>query len=384
MPLARIITNSVDDSLELSMQLRARGFEVEMVSPDEVPETTADLEVLLEECAPEDVLNKAAQVQESEDLWVFVAPGALDERGRPVRKVPASPQMLGVPMMRSALRPESKPAPIMAAAKPDVEATPAELNAAHPPSIAHDVPTPLPYVMAGDTTAETLPALKATAVEPAIASPSSPKTVVDAPTSTVKVVVLPKPEVPQIPEVPARSIVVKLPLAPGSGVPRKRVAGPYKISFRTGPAFWKQAAVSGVLVVLAGVLAAVIGLRPSLPAPSNTVSPLVNRPVSPPASKPVPKVAQGVQPAHQPKTPASPAEPSALPAALPVATHPMDIHSEKQQPVATAPAPKAQHPPGWVSDREIIAKDTVVFYDRKSGKPAGKTGTPTTRHSETN
>src|SRR5262249_11057180 len=44
----------------------------------------------------EDVLTKAAVVQESEDLWVFVAPGALDERSRPMRVIPLSPQVLEI------------------------------------------------------------------------------------------------------------------------------------------------------------------------------------------------------------------------------------------------------------------------------------------------
>src|ERR1700739_2463715 len=98
MPLARIITESVDDSLELTMQLRARGFLVETVSPDQIPDAPADLEVRLEECSPEDVLSKAAQVTESEDLWVFVAPGALDERARPIRTIPLLPHAFDVPI----------------------------------------------------------------------------------------------------------------------------------------------------------------------------------------------------------------------------------------------------------------------------------------------
>jgi hypothetical protein len=379
MPLARIITSSVDDSLELSMQLRARGFEVEMVAPDQVPETPVDLEVLLEECAPEDVLNKAAQIQESEDLWVFVAPGALDERGRPMRRVSTSPQAVGVPAMRSALRAEIKPAPIMAAPEPEEEAVPAELTAPPPPSIVHAAPTPIPYEMAAKTTAEPMPTRTASFAEPTIALPALPKTAVEAPTSKVKVVVLPKPlDASQIPEIPARSVVVDLPPPSESSVARKRTAGPYKIAFRTGPAFGKRAAVSGVLVVLLGLLAAVVGLRPSLPTASKPVLPL--------AVKPVPKVTQGMQPAHASKVPAATAAPSAVPAAAPVPTR-----AEKQPPastpapVATGTAQKAQHPPGWVSDRDLIAEDTVVFYDRKSGKPgSAKTAPGTKRHSAKN
>jgi hypothetical protein len=91
MPLARIITDSVDDSLELTIQLRARGFQVETVAPGTVPSTPADLEVRLEECAPEEVLSRASQTTTQGDLWVFVAPGALDERVRVIREFPIEP-----------------------------------------------------------------------------------------------------------------------------------------------------------------------------------------------------------------------------------------------------------------------------------------------------
>jgi len=311
-----------------------------------------------------------------------------------MRRVSPSPQAVGVPAMRSALRAETKPAPLMAAPEPEDEAVPAELTSASP-SIAHAVPTAIPYGLAAKPTEETLPKLTTPLAAPTIASAAFPKTAEGAPASKVKVVVLPKPlDVPQIPEVPARSLVVNLPPPPATSVARKRTAGPYKIAFRTGPAFGKRAAVSGVLVVLLGLLAAVMGLRPSLPTMSKPVSPVVskpvvpaaNKPVLPAAAKPVPKVAQGTQPPHESTVPAATVAPSAVPTALPVTTHP-----EKQPPanapvpVATGTAHKAQHPAGWVSDREIIAPDTVVFYDRKSGKAgSAQTARGTKRHSATN
>ena len=88
MPLARIITDSVDESLELTMQLRSRGFQVETCAPGDVPSTPADLEVRLEECNSEDVLIRTAQASDADDLWVFVAPGALDDSVRPIRTLP--------------------------------------------------------------------------------------------------------------------------------------------------------------------------------------------------------------------------------------------------------------------------------------------------------
>jgi len=90
MPLARIITDVADDCLELTMQLRARGFQVETVSPADVPGTPADLEVRLEECAPEDVVIHASNGVSAEDLWVYVAPGALDGNSHPIRSLPLS------------------------------------------------------------------------------------------------------------------------------------------------------------------------------------------------------------------------------------------------------------------------------------------------------
>lgn len=91
MPLARIITEVADDCLELTMQLRARGFQVETVPPGVMPSTPADLEVRLEECAPEDVVSHMAQTAASgDDLWVFVAPGALDSNALPIRSGPIS------------------------------------------------------------------------------------------------------------------------------------------------------------------------------------------------------------------------------------------------------------------------------------------------------
>src|SRR5215469_4132119 len=90
MPLARIITDVADDCLELAMQLRARGYQVETVSPGAIPSAPADLEVRLEECASEDVVIQASNGISAEDLWVYVAPGALDSHVLPIRTIPLS------------------------------------------------------------------------------------------------------------------------------------------------------------------------------------------------------------------------------------------------------------------------------------------------------
>ena len=93
MPLARIITDVADDCLELITQLRARGYQVETIAPGDVPTTPADLEVRLEECAPEDVVSRASLNSPADDLWVYVAPGALDNNAVPIRNIPLSTRL---------------------------------------------------------------------------------------------------------------------------------------------------------------------------------------------------------------------------------------------------------------------------------------------------
>jgi hypothetical protein len=92
MPSARIITRSAEQSHELAAKLRARGYTVEMVSPQQVPDTAADVEITLEECTPEEALIKAGLVFDVKDfdvkdLCVFIAPGAIAEPS-PIAEIP--------------------------------------------------------------------------------------------------------------------------------------------------------------------------------------------------------------------------------------------------------------------------------------------------------
>jgi len=392
MPLARIITNSADDSLELSMQLRARGFVVETVSPDEVPETPADLEVLMEECAPEDVLIRAAEVTESEDLWVFVAPGALDERGRPGRSALRVPPVRDEQIARvSAWRKEREAPAVIREPKPQ-NLVPVDLASAPAPILS-------PKVLRPDAQPSVVNA-KLDAVVPdagLLASPlssdaTSTKLPIELPPPKVKVVVVPKAtEHPLVPEVPERVVpVIALPEPPVDAA-RRRALGPYKIAFRTGPVFWKQAAVSVVLVVLAGVLAAVIGLRPSLPTaskPAPVISPPAQPSRSPAAAQSVPAPAsqgRAIAPTSatvpKPTAPKQDEKKALASAPAPVTTEP------PAAPIKPHPAAKGQHPPGWLSDRDIIAEDTVVFFDGKRGKPVSpktKNNPPVKQRSDTN
>jgi hypothetical protein len=368
MPLARIITDSVDDSLELSMQLRARGFRVETVAPDQIPDTPADLEVRLEECAPEDVLSKAAHVKESEDLWVFVAPGALDERARPIRTIPLMPQAMELPAARvSVLRGESKPTVELPDAEPEDDPILSEQITSQPPETPRVGVQPEIRSTRADAKIQVLNGGETLKATPAITPTPPAKEKVDPPSAKVKVVVLPKlPETPWIPDVPER--VEPVGLAPGTmpEASRTRPAGPYRIAFRTGPGFWKRVAVSAVLVVMAGVLAVVVGLHPRLPAAGKPATaspaffPLAQPPLAPQvsgqagAATPTPAVARAAQKKAGAVAPPHPAP-------------------------ATAPnTRRVEHPRrrGSSPDEGIVADDTVVFYDRKPVRPPTRTPPP--------
>ena len=91
MPLARIITRLAEDAYVLADDLRARGFEVQTRSPQEMFSEPADLEITLEECATQDALERATHSPATQDVCVFIAPGAISENLRPIQTVNLTP-----------------------------------------------------------------------------------------------------------------------------------------------------------------------------------------------------------------------------------------------------------------------------------------------------
>jgi hypothetical protein len=407
MPLARIITDSVDDSLELTMQLRARGFLVETVSPDQIPSTPADLEVRLEECSPEDVLSKAAEVTENEDLWVFVAPGALDERAGPIRTIPLLPHAFDVPIRRMIPTKFETSWPVEAMGENRPSPVVAPLTGTNV-----QMPAEIPLVPGNGGKIEIAANLKKeSATVPPVIVPGAPASPTPDVPPKVKVVVLPKlSEAPQIPEVAERA-GPNPGLAPKATSRRVRLRGPYKISFQTGARFWKRIVVSSALAVVAGLLVAVVALRPHLSQsakPATSAGPAavgagVN-PTKPPSSSatvksstaPVGAPAQVAAPAvppvagrptpqvARPSVPPIAAKPVAESAAAAAAKSPRDMQQNAPAKPATAsPVPKNPNKAQPVrrhtgsSEADIVAEDTVVFYDRKpasSGKRPQESG----------
>ena len=64
MALARIITGSPAYSRELTPYLFARGYAVEVVSPDKIPDTVADLEIRVD-AGPGDQLSASVVIRRS-------------------------------------------------------------------------------------------------------------------------------------------------------------------------------------------------------------------------------------------------------------------------------------------------------------------------------
>jgi hypothetical protein len=364
MPLARIITKSADDSLELSMQLRSRGFRVETVAPDQIPSAPADLEVCLEECAPEEVLTKAALVKESEDLWVFVAPGALDERSRPIRAIPLIPQVVEfrVPDIAAAVA-QTKPQveiPVVEVRLPvlepeddpilsDVEAR-ATLAAAADSVVpkvedlsAKATPVEAEKLVTAEPVQRKAPAQQKAEVAPVVATRSLER---------IKRIAVTKQVASQIPIVPERvepKLFLERPLSVKPRIRGSRKS--YKVAFRSGPKLWRTASVAFALIVLAGLVATVVAVRPPLPASRKapaTPNPAIFLP--------------SAQASSSPQAPVSDPASSRKAIAGKVSAN---IPAPQNQPAA---APHRRS----LADDGLIADDTVIFYDRKPVPRAAK------------
>src|SRR5438270_7951571 len=96
MPLARILTKLTEESQPLQEELRARGFEVETASPDQLQAEPADLEITLEEMTPAQALAQADAISDAENLLVYITPGSISENSRAITVVPIveAPELL--------------------------------------------------------------------------------------------------------------------------------------------------------------------------------------------------------------------------------------------------------------------------------------------------
>jgi hypothetical protein len=353
MPLARIITDSVDESLELTMQLRSRGFQVEMCAPGEVPGTPVDLEVRLEECNSEDVLMRTAQVSDADDLWVFVAPGALDDSIRPIRTIPlASAPMSPVPEPKVSVEPALKFVPslvpnitpeddpimleldcLSARSRAKADLIPSNGKGAH----AHSVPPVVTSSIAVELSA--IPLKRAT---PEVGAQSS------------------KAEILEFPARPQLSV---------------HVSPPYEKVSDAGPSsdlrFWRIASVA-TLLAIAALLLGVSWSSRTEPAVSSSAATNVTQSADSIARR-IGKASSPVrQSARVPSGRAGhqiplPAKPSAAGARLGQGTPPTDKVARKDEQLRNDGGKRVAKP----STDDHVARDTVTYFDRK-GRPSPK------------
>jgi hypothetical protein len=353
MPLARIITNAVDESLELSMQLRARGFRVETVAPGKIPTTPADLEVRLDECAPEEIVARAADVDPNDNLWVFVAPGALDERARPTRVISLVPQALARSSEAMPLAQPVKAIDTEAVRFAAAEDDPILAELEHDVILDEQETAKLREAASEISRLETTASLdQASTSKPSIAV-SQPQPA-KQPDESALVITVSKAKaaaaangnglfsIPRIPDRTPNQAVAK------SGTQPKARPAVYKITFQTGPSFWRAAWVSGMLVVLLGVLALILEMKPHSPANAAKPASAQSDPSVASPSAPSPKLPDPEVNLRDWNSASSDAATSHLP--TPAA------------PASSAKLPKNSH--HVVRTDDIVAEDTVVFYDR--------------------
>jgi hypothetical protein len=75
MPLARIVTRSPEYAHRVAEELRARGYSVETVGPDDIPSSHAELEVTLEACSQAAALQRAGEMAAQLGADVYIEPG---------------------------------------------------------------------------------------------------------------------------------------------------------------------------------------------------------------------------------------------------------------------------------------------------------------------
>jgi hypothetical protein len=105
MPLARITTPLPEYFERLAQDLRARGFDVETASPGQFLRTSADLEITIKQCAPEDAARLAGDASESKDMCVLIAPGAKEGGIRSIEMIVLQPRVEAVQAARHRLTP---------------------------------------------------------------------------------------------------------------------------------------------------------------------------------------------------------------------------------------------------------------------------------------
>lgn len=419
MPLARIVTDFPEEALDLATQLRARGFQVEILSPRVTPTTVADLEVQLDECAVDDVLAHAAQMAAGDVACVYVAPGALEEGGRsgmktinlmvaqddlPGREVFAQETAVIDPIPAEPI-PVETPEPVFALASAHAEALNKEpVLDGDSPAVAVPIEPQFADVAvaaraeAGDQEllmmeieAQTAPMAAVALAEPhridqTEVAPEPQVMTISAGSAESLVVAqhtLESETAETLEDRPERIEVSSIPLPPPQPMPRARVTM-LRSRAESDRAFWRvavAAAAMAALVVAAGSLWHRFRLLPeglSAPASQQVLPFRKAAPAQNPQKNesPVDASAAPVEPAPVSSSGAAhgapaPAAAASVPPAQPITTAPPPASASqvvvRSSAVKRAPAKKPSAKRRSSPEADVIAEDTVVFYNRKPG-----------------
>jgi hypothetical protein len=408
MPLARIVTDVPEEALELATQLRARGFQVETLSSQATPVGIADLEVHLDECAVDDVLHHATEMATGDVGCVFVAPGALEEGGRSsVKTINLLPVDADLVAAKAALQHDRQ-----------------EIEDVSPATLLHSEPPPVPRAESAIAWVDEI-APQAEPIELQFSAVGS-EPLVEPSEAVLEIEKFPAAALIEdaVDEHPVQSDsdpdsrVIEIPTqhTVAESFPAKAHNGKNASSIAIAPpqvlnpargtlatvtalrsrteadrAFWRVA-------VAAAALAAFVVAAGSLwhrlrPFPEHLAAP-----TSPQAIpfRHVPTNAQASAPNQNGPKPSSPVTASSSPAngssETNIAEHPNASSSAAAPPLVAPAAPVAPsasskvipaHTPSLADtkpaakrkparDSELIAEDTVVFYNKKPGAPSAK------------
>jgi hypothetical protein len=377
-PLARIITRAVEESQELAAELRGRGFDVEIVSPSDAPKTRPDVELRLEECTPEEALIRAGVLPETNDMAVFIAPGAISNR----RERPAIPFTPAFPVQRkwyeaipdaTTLPPEVLPFEL----KPLEEDLTRDTIESQEQAIENDALSlvvdrskeELAVSEMVDREDEPLFATAAAELALQVSDPKPPETIAAIPIKAeLPVLVTPlAAKVEGAKRIEPRSAVGRLPMMSPQTSPVRRVRIPV-LAWKSQLLAWKSAAGFAAIAVLVLIMGAWVLRKAPVPADLGSVASTVQQsaPISKAQTKPV-----------------TPAVERPAPAAVSRRVKPVETNTSSLIPQAAAavtppPVPKqvsAQKRAASVSrprEDDTIAIDTVTRLTTRPPKVQDK------------
>ena len=320
----------------------------------------------MDECTPEEALNHATSVPATEDVCVFIAPGAIVESSRPVEIVPVAPE-------------EIQPPQIVPAAVLSEEVVPTEVLEAS--LVAHPLEFQTENSIAGTPTLTVNEARTAEEDEPLFAT-SAPETFPAPMFAAVSAASIPAQtpadaslQLPADTTVPSESGLSDWPIWQAAGAEeietppadaasvgssarreiRRIPVFARRSSAHSDRVFWRFATVAAIFAIAALLLGAFSHRFSPLPRDlTEPTSDLKQVPFQKSRKPITPAVSQTKLPEAPPATTAKPQAESSTVAA-----------ASASAPVASKPNPQVRRRSSSNDDSDYVAKDTVTRYNKR-------------------